>query len=57
MQQIERLKSLVENLDQNKEELLKRLQNSSKEMKTEESDKAILMNDIQTYKRELLNKD
>lgn len=57
MQQIERLKSLVENLDQNKEELIKRLQSSSKEMRTEESDKAILMNDIQMYKRELLNKD
>ena len=30
------------NLDQNKEELIKRLQNNSKEMKFEESDKAIL---------------
>lgn len=48
---------MVENLDQNKEELIKRLQSSSKEMRTEESDKAILMNDIQMYKRELLNKD
>ena len=57
MQQIDRLKSLVQNLDENKEELIKRLQTSSKEIKTEESDKIILMNDIQTYKRELLNKD
>ena len=56
-QQIDRLKSLIENLDQNKEELLKRLQSTSKEIKSEESDKAILMNDIQTYKRELIQKD
>lgn len=47
----------MENLDQNKEELIKRLQSTSKEQKLEESDKAILMNDIQTYKRELLAKD
>lgn len=30
-QQLERMRSLVENLDQTKEELLKRLQNSTKE--------------------------
>lgn len=47
----------MENLDQNKEELIKRLQSQSKEAKHEESDKAILMNDIQTYKREMLAKD
>jgi 23S rRNA maturation mini-RNase III len=41
-QQVERLKSLVENLDQNKEELIKRLQNSTKDKKDEQSDKAIL---------------
>jgi hypothetical protein len=39
---VERLKSLVENLDQNKEELIKRLQNSTKDKRDEEGDKAIL---------------
>lgn len=46
-QQVDRLKSLVENLDQNKEELIKRLQSTSKGKRDEESDKAILQNDIQ----------
>lgn len=41
-QQVDRLKSLVENLDQNKEELIKRLQNASKGQRDEVSDKAIL---------------
>jgi hypothetical protein len=39
---VERLKSLVENLDQNKEELIKRLQAAGQEKKGEVSDKAIL---------------
>lgn len=51
------MKSLVENLDQSKEELIKRLQNSTQEKKEEESDKAILRNDLQHYKRELMAKD
>lgn len=57
MQQIERLKSLVENLDQNKEELIKRLQAASQDKKDEISDKAILQNDVSNYKRDLLAKD
>jgi predicted RNase H-like nuclease (RuvC/YqgF family) len=40
--QVERLKSLVENLDQNKEELIKRLQGASKDKRDEASDNAIL---------------
>ena len=56
-QQVKRLKSLVENLDQNKEELIKRLQAASKDKKDEISDKAILQNDIANYKRDLLAKD
>jgi chromosome segregation ATPase len=51
------LKSLVENLDQNKEELIKRLQNASKDKRDEVSDNAILQNDIANYKRDLLAKD
>ena len=57
LQQVDRFKSLVENLDHSKEELIKRLQNSSKEKKDEESDKAILHNDLQNYKREVIAKD
>jgi predicted RNase H-like nuclease (RuvC/YqgF family) len=55
--QVERLKSLVENLDQNKEELIKRLQGASQEKRDEASDNAILQNDIANYKRDLLTKD
>jgi hypothetical protein len=51
------LKSLVENLDHNKEELIKRLQNASKDKMDEVSDKSILQNDIANYKRDLLAKD
>ena len=51
------MKSLVENLDQNKEELIKRLQNASKDKNEEVSDKAILQNDISNYKRDLMVKD
>lgn len=51
------MKSLVENLDKNKEELIKRLQFSSKDRNDEVSDKAILQNDISNYKRELMVKE
>lgn len=51
------MKSLVENLDQNKEELIKRLQGASQDKRDEASDNAILQNDIANYKRELLSKD
>jgi len=51
------MKSLVENLDQNKEELIKRLQAASQEKRYEVSDNAILQNDVSNYKRDLLAKD
>jgi hypothetical protein len=44
----------VESLDNTKEELVKRLQNTNHEKISEEQDKAVLLSDIQTYKRELL---
>lgn len=44
----------MESLDQTKEELLRRLQNSSQERSAEEQDKALLLADAQSYKRELL---
>ena len=47
----------MESLDQTKEELLQRLQHSMTDKRGGENDKAVLMNDIQTYKRELLTKD
>lgn len=56
-QQVDRLKSLVENLDSNKEELIKRLQMASQDKNDEVSDKAILQNDIANYKREMIAKD
>jgi len=55
--QVERMRSLVENLDQTKDELLQRLQTSVNDKRGGEGEKAILQNDIQTYKRELLTKD
>ena len=54
IQQVERLRALVESLDNTKEELVKRLQNTNHEKISEEQDKAVLLSDIQTYKRELL---
>ena len=57
VEQNERLRSLVENLDHTKEELVKRLTNTNKEKKDEEQDKAVLLNDIANYKRDLLRKE
>jgi len=51
------MRSLVENLDQTKDELLNRLQNTMTDKRGGESEKAVLVNDIGTYKRELLMKD
>jgi len=56
-QQNERLRALVENLDSTKEELMKRLQSSSKDKMGEEQDRAMLLNDINSYKHELIKKD
>ncbi len=51
------MKSLVENLDQTKEELLQRLQATINEKRGTENNKAVLTNDIQQYQRDLLMKD
>jgi chromosome segregation ATPase len=51
------MKSLVENLDQTKEELLQRLQATITEKRGTENNKAVLANDIQQYQRDLLMKD
>ena len=46
LQQVERLRALVDSLDSTKEELVKRLQNTNHEKITEEQDKAVLMGDV-----------
>lgn len=51
------MRSLVENLDHTKDELLQRLQQTMTTSRGGESEKAVLMNDIQSYKRELLAKE
>ena len=56
-QQVDRLRALVENLDQTKEELVRRLQSVNQEKIHEEQDKAVLSSDVQAYKRELLIKE
>ena len=51
------MRSLVENLDHTKDELLQRLQQTMTNNRGGENEIAVLQNDIQTYKRELLAKD
>lgn len=53
LQQIDRLRALVESLDQTKEELVKRLQSTAHEHHNETQSNAVLLSDVQTYKREL----
>ena len=55
--QLDRMKSLVENLDSTKEELLQRLQATMNEKRGTDGDRAILANDIQMYQRSLMTKD
>ena len=47
--QNERMRSLLENLEQTKDELLNRLQSQTTEKRTGDSEKAVLMNDIANY--------
>lgn len=54
---MDRLRSLVENLDATKEELLQRLQNTMTDKRGGDSEKAVLLNDIQSYKRDILAKE
>ena len=51
------MRSLVENLDHTKDELLQRLQQTMTTSRGGENEKAVLLNDIQTYKKEILSKD
>jgi len=55
--QNQRLKALVQSLDETKEELVKRLQATTQEKQTEESDRQMLYGDIQSYKKQLQMKD
>ena len=48
------MRALIKNLDSTKEELHKRLQDTNKEKNNDELDKAVLLNDIGVYKKELL---
>ena len=48
---------MIESLDQTKEELVRRLQNTNSEKVSEEQDKAVILNDLQNYKRELMLRD
>lgn len=57
IQQVDRLKSVIESLDQTKEELMRRLQNTQQEKVSEEQGKAVLIGDVQSYKREILLKE
>lgn len=51
------MRSLIENLDQTKEELLQRLQKTMSEKRGTDGDIAILANDIQQYQTNLMLKD
>ena len=51
------MRSLIENLDHTKDELLQRLQTTMTNNRGGENEKAVLLNDIQVYKRDLLAKD
>lgn len=54
---VERLKTLVENLDKNKEELVVRLQSTSKEKNMDQRDRTYLLEEISTYKKQVLIKE
>ena len=51
------MRALIESLDQTKEELVRRLQNTNSEKLSEEQYKAVILNDLQNYKRELMLRD
>ena len=55
--QVERMRSLIENLDHTKDELLQRLQQTVTTSRGGENERAVLVNDIQSYKRELQAKE
>lgn len=51
------MQALLESLEHTKGDLVRRLQGVSSEKMSEEQDKQLLMNDVQSYKRELLLKE
>jgi len=51
------MKTLVQNLDQTKEELLQRLQSTMSEKRGSENNRAVLSSDIQQYQRDIIIKD
>jgi arsenate reductase-like glutaredoxin family protein len=53
----ERMAALLESLEQTKGDLVRRLQGVNSEKLSEEQDKHLLLNDVQTYRRELLLKE
>ena len=55
--QNERMRSLLENLEQTKDELLNRLTSQTQDKRSGDSEKALLVNDIENYQRDLLAKD
>jgi chromosome segregation ATPase len=54
---VERLRALVENLDHTKEELVRRLQSTNQDKVSEEQTAAVLNQDLQAYKREVMLKE
>lgn len=55
--QLERMQALLESLEHTKGDLVRRLQGVNTEKMSEEQEKQLLLNDVQTYKRELLLKE
>jgi chromosome segregation ATPase len=53
----ERMKSLLDNLEQTKDELLNRLQSSNTDKRSSENEKAVLLNDMGAVQRDLMLKD
>lgn len=51
------MRALVENLDHTKEELVRRLQSTNQDKVSEEQTAAVLNQDLQAYKREVMLKE
>lgn len=51
------MRSMIENMEQTKEELVKRFTATNQEKMSETQDKAVLLQDIQNYKQQLLVKE
>ena len=51
------MRAMVEHLEKTKDEVVQRWQATNQEKMSEGQDKALLINDLQNYKKELLMKD